>query len=158
MFFSFSFFLRERQCKQGRGREREGDTESEAGSRLQAVSTEPNVGLKLQNHKIMTWAKVGSLTNWATQAPAHKHFFKFLNILFILERERESRGGAERGRHRIWNRLQAPSCQHRAQCGARTHRLWDHDLSRSWALNRLSHPGAPENILFRSCSENQQTP
>ena len=34
--------------------EREGDTESEAGSRLRAVSTEPDMGLKLPNRKIMT--------------------------------------------------------------------------------------------------------
>ena len=38
----------------GEGTEREGDTESEAGSRLEAVSTEPNVGFKLVNHGIMT--------------------------------------------------------------------------------------------------------
>ena len=31
----------------GTGAEREGDTESEAGSRPWAVSTEPDVGLKL---------------------------------------------------------------------------------------------------------------
>ena len=38
-----------------RGRaEREGDTESEAGSKLQAVSTEPEVGLKLTDHEIIT--------------------------------------------------------------------------------------------------------
>ena len=36
------------------GAEREGDLESEAGSRLQAVSTELDVGLKLTNHEIMT--------------------------------------------------------------------------------------------------------
>ena len=36
------------------GGEREGDTELEAGSRLRAVSTEPDVGLKLMNHEIMT--------------------------------------------------------------------------------------------------------
>ena len=35
-------------------REREGDTESEAGSRLCAVSTEPDAGLKLMDHEIMT--------------------------------------------------------------------------------------------------------
>ena len=35
-------------------REREGDTEPEAGSRLRAVSTEPNTGLKPTNHEIMT--------------------------------------------------------------------------------------------------------
>ena len=34
--------------------EKEGDTESEGGSRLRAVSTKPNVGLKVTNHKIMT--------------------------------------------------------------------------------------------------------
>ena len=38
----------------GEGAERERDTESEAGSRLQAISTEPNVQLKLTNHKVMT--------------------------------------------------------------------------------------------------------
>ena len=36
------------------GSEREGDTESDAGSRLQAVSTDPNVGLELMNHEIVT--------------------------------------------------------------------------------------------------------
>ena len=53
----------------GRGAEREGDTESEAGSRIRDVSTELDTELKLMNHEIMTWAKVGLLTNWATQAP-----------------------------------------------------------------------------------------
>ena len=36
--------------------EREGDTESEAGSRLRAVTTEPDVGLELMNREIMTGA------------------------------------------------------------------------------------------------------
>ena len=36
------------------GAEREGDTESEAGSRLQAVSTEPDAGLEPTNREIMT--------------------------------------------------------------------------------------------------------
>ena len=36
------------------GIEREADTESEAGSRFQAVSTEPNEGLEPMNHKITT--------------------------------------------------------------------------------------------------------
>ena len=52
------YFLRERERKRQSvsrgGAEREGDTESEAGSRLQAVSTEPHAGLKLTNCKIMT--------------------------------------------------------------------------------------------------------
>ena len=38
----------------GGGAEREGDTESEAGSRLRAVNAEPNVGLEPMNHEIMT--------------------------------------------------------------------------------------------------------
>ena len=37
-----------------RRREREGHTESEAGSRLQAVSTEPDTGLELITGENMT--------------------------------------------------------------------------------------------------------
>ena len=51
------------------GTEWEGDTDSEAGSRLWAVSTEPDMGLRLANGEIMTWAKVERSTDWATQAP-----------------------------------------------------------------------------------------
>ena len=36
------------------GAEREGETESKTGSRLGAVSTEPDVGLELTNHEIVT--------------------------------------------------------------------------------------------------------
>ena len=36
------------------GSEREGDTESETGSRLRAFSTEPDAGLELTDCKIMT--------------------------------------------------------------------------------------------------------
>ena len=36
------------------GAEREGDTESEADSRLRAVSTEPDTRLELTNREIMT--------------------------------------------------------------------------------------------------------
>ena len=52
----FIYFLRERstECEQERAREREEDTESKAGSRLSAVSTEPDPGLKPTNHEIMT--------------------------------------------------------------------------------------------------------
>ena len=38
----------------GGGAEREGDTESEAGSRLRAVSTEHDAGRELANREIMT--------------------------------------------------------------------------------------------------------
>ena len=40
--------------KEGQGAESEGDTESEAGSRLRAVRTEPDEGLELTNSEIMT--------------------------------------------------------------------------------------------------------
>ena len=56
----------------GKGqRERHIHTESETGSRLWAVSTEPDVGLEPMNPETMTWAKVECLTDWATQAPLH---------------------------------------------------------------------------------------
>ena len=38
----------------GGGAEREGDTGSEAGPRLGAISTEPDAGLELTDHEIMT--------------------------------------------------------------------------------------------------------
>ena len=66
-FLNIYLFLRESTSTEGT--EREGNKESKAGSRLWAVSTEPNVWLELINHEIMTWAKVGHLTDWATQAP-----------------------------------------------------------------------------------------
>ena len=45
---------RERQSASGGGTEREEDTECEAGSRLRAVSTEPEVGLEPTNCEIVT--------------------------------------------------------------------------------------------------------
>ena len=45
--------VRETEHEQGQS-EREGDTESEAVSRLRAVGTEPDVGLELTNCKIIT--------------------------------------------------------------------------------------------------------
>ena len=47
-------FLRERERTSGGGAERARDIESKAGSRLRAVSTEPDMGLKPTSHKIMT--------------------------------------------------------------------------------------------------------
>ena len=51
IFFIIYLFLRE--CKRGRDR-REGATESEVGSRLRAVSPEPDMGLEPVNCEIMT--------------------------------------------------------------------------------------------------------
>ena len=71
---------------------REIDTESEAGSRLWAVSTEPHAGLELTNREIMTWAKVRGLTDWATQVPLYSdcqsfhdcHSTRYQNELGII--------------------------------------------------------------------------
>ena len=49
--------------------QREGDTEAETSFRLWAASTGPDAGLELTDREIMTWAEVGPLTDWATQAP-----------------------------------------------------------------------------------------
>ena len=44
---------RERQSTNGGGAEREGDTESETGSRLRAVSPKPDAGLELTDREIV---------------------------------------------------------------------------------------------------------
>ena len=100
-FLMFIYFWdRERQSMNRGGAEREGDTEPEMGSRLWAVSTEPDPGLQPTNHEIMTWAEVGRLTDWATQAPLFYFLIKILKNVYFWKRERErqslSRGGAER--------------------------------------------------------------
>ena len=53
----------------GGGEETKGDTESEAGSGLWAVRTEPHIGLEPTKCEIVTWAQVGLLTDWATLVP-----------------------------------------------------------------------------------------
>ena len=63
-------------------RERERETEFEAGSRLQAVSPETDMGLKPTNREIMFWAEVRGLTDWATQAPLF--LFYLLKVNKIL--------------------------------------------------------------------------
>ena len=65
--------------------------------------------------------------------------FVWIFFVFIFERETECewRRGRERGRHRIWSRLQVLRYKHRVQRRARTHKPQDHDLSQSWTLNWL---------------------
>ena len=53
-------------------------------------------------------------------------------------------GGAEK-------RKGEPQAGCRTRHGALTHEPWDHDLSRSWKLNWLSHPGAPLMFPFKEC-------
>ena len=60
---------RERERERARARmnrggaEREGDTELEAGSRLRAISPEPDAGLELTDSEIVTLAEVRRLTD-----------------------------------------------------------------------------------------------
>ena len=86
-------------------------------------------------------------------------FFNFFNVYSFLRERVHVRmhasmswgvgeGQRQRGRHRMGSRLQVLSYQHQTRWGARTHRLWDHDLSRSWPLNQLSHAGAPVLEFF----------
>ena len=90
-FFYVYLFLRNREREKehsyvsGSGAEREGDTELEAGSRLWAVSTEPDAVLELMNCEIMTWAEVGHLTDWATQVPRKAMPFIYFEINRILQ-------------------------------------------------------------------------
>ena len=53
-FFDVYSFFRDRESASGGVAEIERDTESETGSRLQAVSTEPDTGLKPTDREIMT--------------------------------------------------------------------------------------------------------
>ena len=74
----------------------------------------------------------------------------FFVYVYLWERQSVSGEGAERerGRHRIWNKLQALSCQHRARCGPWTREQPDHDLGWSRMLNWLSHPGTAVPLLI----------
>ena len=70
--------------------------------------------------------------------------FKIYLCLFILRDRKCNEGGAEREREREREHSkQFPHVSTKPSVG-----LWDHDLSPSWTLNRLSHPGAPWPILI----------
>ena len=150
MFLTFIYFWdRERQSMNGGGSERERETQNPKqapGSELSAQSLTRG----LNSRTARSWPEP-KLDAQPTEPPRHpKNSFFLMFIYFIFETERDrawtGEGQRERGRHRIWNRLQALSCQHRARRGAWTHGPRDHDLSRSRPLNRLSHPGAPLSI------------
>ena len=77
------FCERERQSASGGGAEREGDAEAKAGSKLWAVSSQPDVGLEPMDHKIMTRAKVWRSIDWATQVPL---FLKAFLLFFLVKK------------------------------------------------------------------------
>ena len=102
---------------------------------------------------------LGTLEWWSllkqTPVPDHHfyYFFIFLMFIYFWERETEHKQGRgrETGRHRIQSRLQALSCLHRAPCGARTHELWDHDLSQSLTLNDWVTRAPHLITIFKQC-------
>ena len=93
------FWDRERQSMNRGGAEREGDTESEMGSRLWAVSTEPHAGLELTDREIMTWAEVRRLTVWATQVPQGWCSSKFRSPCCATEKMGAAEEGKQTGAH-----------------------------------------------------------
>ena len=135
-----------------------------SGQCSRAVPSQPTTSLP--TWVLVTVPSTGRSRTYVHQTPSPKGFrgawfwslyyrllFYFIFLLFIFEREREcvcKQGrDRERGRHRIRSRLQALSCQHRARCMARTHEPWDHDLSQSRTLSRLSHPSAPTTCFLK---------
>ena len=89
-----------------------------------------------------------------------RYFVLFLFLIFLMfiysgERAWPGEGHSERETE---NPKKALNCQCKAQQGAWTQEPWDHDLSRSWMLNWLSHPGAPRYfhlkpvLIFRKAS------
>ena len=70
------------------------------------------------------------------------------NYLFIFwERVQAGKGQRERGTEDLKRVL---CWQQQTRCG--TQEPWDHDLSQSWTLNGLSHPGPQyEAVIFLSC-------
>ena len=136
------FWRRETKREWGRGREK---GSQRIPSRMQALSCRHRAWCRAQTHKL--WDHDLSQSQMLNQL-SHPDAPEKNVLMFIFERENEWGRGRKRGRHRIGSRLQALSWQHRAWRGAQTHKLWDHDLSQSWVLNRLSHPGAPSPPFF----------
>ena len=127
------------------GRGREGDR---IWSRLQAPSSQHRARQEAQTHKLQGYDLSWSWRlNWLSHPGS---------LLFIFERHKETEQqwgrDRERGRHRIWSRLQPLSLQHRPQRRAPTQERWDHDLSRSRTLNWLSHTGPRLLVLLLEVS------
>ena len=68
--------------------------------------------------------------------------------MFINFWQRDRAWAGEQQREReTQNPKQAPGSELESQMQGWNSELWDHDLSWSWMLNWLSHPGAPIIII-----------
>ena len=85
--------------------------------------------------------------------------YSFLKFYFSFKREKERTWvGNEQRQKETQNPKQAPCCQSKAQRGAWTHELWDHDPNWSQMPNWLSHPEAPRiSYSLRSSFKGQQS-
>ena len=111
-FFNVYLFLGQRQSMNGGGSEREGDTESEAGSRLRAISPEPDAGLELTDREIVTWLKSDAQPTALPRRP----FNFFFNVFYLFLGQRETEHEWGRGREReTQNQKQAPGSEPSAQ-------------------------------------------
>ena len=101
-------------------------------------------------------SRVGCLTNWATRAPPKNKTLKkklanvpyrylFLSFLFKWERARWRRGAeGEKENPKVL-------AQHGAHRRDQFHNpgITTHAKIKSWTLNRLSHPAAPDLFLLK---------
>ena len=150
LFFLMFIYFWKRERERERERERMSRGGAERGrhrirSRLQALSCQHRARSGAWTHKL--WdddLSRSRMLNRLNDPGAPVVVVVFFKCLFIFERDRDrvQVGEGQREGDTIPSRLQALSCQHRTQCKAQTHELGDHDLSWSWTLNRLSHPGA----------------
>ena len=84
-FFFYIYLFWEREWRRGR--------EGGPGSKLGSVLTAESLIQGLNPHtEILTWAKVGCSTDWATQSPILFLFF-FLSLFIHFERETERASG-----------------------------------------------------------------
>ena len=124
--------------------ETEGDTESESGSRLWAVNTEPNAGLELMNCETMTWA---SQTLNQLSHPGAPNMYFFNVYLFLRDRV-----WAGHGSEREWDTESEAGSGLRAVSTEPEEGLQLTSCEMmTWAsqtLNQLSHPGAPITLIF----------
>ena len=121
--------------------ELDGKWDKQGGTRVKLKTKEPPIELSFREEQfkkqsVKIFIKMGNTC-----------FMVFLMFIFERDRDRMQVGEGQRGRQ---SQKQAPGSKLSAQSprGAWTHELWDHDLSWSQTLNRLSHPGAPCLFFF----------